>query len=59
MNIYQKVIKVKKECESRKVCGDCNYCYYCATTNILLYSPAFESIETIAKAIKIEKWNVK
>jgi hypothetical protein len=59
MTIYQKAIKVKKECESRKVCGDCIYCYYCATTNILLYSPAFETIEVIAKAIEEEKWNVK
>ena len=59
MTNYQKAIKIKKECESRKVCGDCNYCFNCATTNILLYSPAFESIEVIAKAIKEEKWNIK
>lgn len=59
MKNYQKAIKVKKVCESRTNCAGCIYANNCANTEILFYTPASENIEEIAKAIKIEKWNVK
>ena len=63
MTIYQKVIKVRKVCDTMKQCnwGDynCPYNKYCLNSNIVLSSPIDESIETVAKAIIIEKWEVK
>ena len=50
MTIYQKAIKVRKEC-----------IYYkkCSKSNIILFSPMDDNILTIAEAIHEEKWNVK
>lgn len=59
MNIYQKAIKLRKECESKENCNDCNYFINCKNSNIIYYIPSDESIEKLSKAIKIEKWNVK
>ena len=62
MNIYQKAIKVRKECESRTNCDDCKYYEDCKNSNffiIYFYTPADESIEKISKVIKEEKWSVK
>ena len=63
MTIYQKVIKVRKTCENMKQCNidgyNCQYNKYCLNSNIVLLSPTDESIETVSKAIIIEKWEVK
>ena len=59
MTKYQKAIKVRKICINKMSCYDCDYCLSCFSSNIIKYSPADESIETVAKAIKEEKWNVK
>ena len=59
MTIYQKAIKLRKICESRKTCSGCIYNSKCADSYILPYSPVDEGIKNVAKAIVIEKWNVK
>ena len=65
MTIYQKAFKVKKECEYRVTCNDCDECNYyidCKNSNYFIlyfFAPADESIEKISKVIKEEKWNVK
>lgn len=59
MTNYQKAIEVRKVCENREMCNDCGYYYDCKRSRILHFSPACENIETIVKAIKEEKWNVK
>ena len=59
MTIYQKAIKVRKVCEVQAECKECLYYDKCNKSNILLIHPVFEDIKVIAKAIKIEKWNVK
>ena len=59
MTIYQKAIKVRKECESRKVCANCPYDEDCLKSNIIFLIPSMSNIKEIAKAIVIEKWNVK
>ena len=59
MTNYQKAIKVRKECETQKVCGNCPYREHCLKSNILFFEPTIEDIKDIAKAIVIEKWNVK
>ena len=63
MNIYQKVIKIRKTCESMNQCNidgyNCPYNKYCLNSNIILLSPIDESIKKVAKAIIIEKWEVK
>ena len=63
MTIYQKVIKVRKVCEITKQCNidgyNCPYNKYCLNSNIVLLSPTDESIKKVAKAIIIEKWEVK
>lgn len=65
MTIYQKAIKVRKECESRNNCSDCDNCKYyedCKNSNFFIlyfFAPADESIEIISKVIIKEKWNVK
>lgn len=65
MTNYQKAIKVRKECESKMNCHDCDNCNYyedCRNSNyfiIYFYAPADESIEIISEVIKEEKWNVK
>ena len=59
MTIYQKAIKVRKVCESKRSCYICEYYFSCKSSNIILYTPVDESIKTVAKAIKKEKWNIK
>ena len=59
MTNYQKAIKVRKECETQKVCGNCPYKDYCLKSNILFFEPSMEDLKEIAKAIVKEKWNVK
>ena len=62
MNLYQKVIKIRKTCEATKKCNwggyICPYNKYCLNSNIVLLSPIDESIETVSKAIIEEKWKV-
>ena len=59
MTIYQKAIKVRKVCESKKNCIGCDYYYKCTYSQNILFSPVDEDINDIAKAIKEEKWKVK
>lgn len=59
MTIYQKAIKVRKVCISKRTCYGCDYFDYCRKTIILFNTPADESITTISKAIKEEKWDIK
>ena len=59
MTTYQKAIKVRKECETQKVCGNCPYKEHCLESNIVFLEPSFQDLKEIAKAIVIEKWNVK
>ena len=57
MTIYQKAIKVRKVCESRITCKGCNYMNMCKYS-IFFFKPANHDIETVARAIKEEKWKV-
>ena len=59
MTIYQKAIKVRKVCESRTTCKDCEYLNHCIKCELKFLSPIEESLETLANVIKKEKWNVK
>ena len=59
MTIYQKAIKVRKVCETQKVCGNCPYKELCLESNIVFLEPSFQDLKDIAKAIVIEKWDVK
>ena len=63
MTIYQKAIKVRKECETTEQCYNnnwsCPYKDYCYNSNIVFRIPSLSNIKEIAKAIVIEKWNVK
>ena len=59
MTNYQKAIKVRKECETQKVCENCPYKDNCLKSNILFFDPSMEDLKMIAKAIVLEKWNVK
>ena len=59
MTNYQKAIKVRKVCETQKVCANCPYKEHCSKSNILFFEPSMEDLKDIAKAIKEEKWNVK
>ena len=61
MTIYQKAIKVIRECENRKICGG-NSCLYfdkCIKSKIIFCSPKFSKIERVAKAIESENWKIK
>ena len=59
MTIYQKAIKVKKECETHRECENCTYKKHCLISDILFFEPSKDDLKEIAKAIVIEKWNVK
>ena len=59
MTNYEKAIKVRKECDSQRVCSKCPYKEHCLKSNILFFGPSMEDIKVIEKAIVIEKWNVK
>ena len=62
MTIFQKAIKVRKECEKHKKCNfnnNCPYNDYCMISSTLLYSPMKENLKTLSKAIQLEKWKVK
>ena len=59
MTKYQKAIKLRKICENNESCYVCDYCLSCFSSNIIIYSPLDETIITVAKAIKEEKWDVK
>ena len=59
MTIYQKAIKLRKICENNESCYVCDYYLNCLSSNIIKYSPLDETIITVAKSIKEEKWNVK
>ena len=52
MTIYQKAIKVRKVCESKKNCIGCDYYYKCTYSQNILFSPVDEDIKDVAKAIK-------
>ena len=58
MTNYQKAIKVRKTCENQITCYDCEYYPNCFTSNIILYLPVDESITTVDRAIREEKWKV-
>ena len=63
MTIFQKAIKVRKVCETTEKCGvndlNCPYNEHCLKSNIIFLIPCMSDIKEIAKAIVIEKWNVK
>ena len=59
MTIYQKAIKVRKECETHFLCTECSYKEQCLNSNIVLLEPRLSEIKEIVKAIVLEKWNVK
>ena len=59
MTNYQKALKVRKECETQKVCANCTYKDQCLKSHILIFEPCMENLKLITKAIVIEKWNVK
>ena len=59
MTIYQKAIKVRKVCETQSTCENCPYKEHCLKSTILFFEPNAEDLKEIAKAIVIEKWNVK
>ena len=61
MTIYQKAIKVRKVCETTEKCNglNCPYNEDCLKSNIIFLIPSTSNIKEIAKAIVIEKWNVK
>ena len=59
MTIYQKAVKVRKECESHFLCTDCLYKEQCLNSNIVLIEPRLAELKDIVKAIVLEKWNVK
>ena len=59
MSNYEKAIKVWEECDTHKMCTECPYKEDCSKSNIVLFVPRFTDLEEIAKAIEIEKWNVK
>ena len=59
MTIYQKAIKVRKECEKHFLCTECSYKEQCLNSNILLLEPRLADLKEIVKAIVLEKWNVK
>ena len=58
MTNYQKAIKVRKQCESKKTCEGCNYMNMCKYSSFF-FKPIDKNIETVARAIKEEKWKVK
>ena len=57
MTIYQKAIKLRKHCESRITCEGCNYMNMCKYSSFF-FKPVDKDIETVARAIKREKWKV-
>ena len=57
MTNYQKAIKVRKQCESKKTCEGCNYMNMCKYSSFF-FKPVDKDIETVARAIKREKWKV-
>ena len=59
MTIYEKAIKVMKECDTQFLCTDCPYKEQCINSNIVLLEPRLTDLKEISKAIVIEKWNVK
>ena len=59
MTIYQKAIKVRKYCENKILCDGCIYRNKCSKSKKLIFTPVDEDIETVARAIKEEKWKVK
>ena len=63
MTNYQKAIKVRKVCETRENCSTndsiCPYKEHCLKSKIIIFEPIFIKLKVIAKAIVIEKWNVK
>ena len=63
MTNYQKAIKVRKVCETRESCSTndsiCPYKEHCLKSKIIIFEPIFIKLKVIAKAIVIEKWNVK
>lgn len=58
MNIYQKAIKVRKVCESRKDCEGCQYSEKCKKS-FYYYIPVDVNLLELTKIIKNEKWIVK
>ena len=59
MTNYQKAIKVRKECETHRECENCPYKKHCLISDVLFFEPSLEDLKEIAKAIVIEKWDVK
>ena len=59
MTIYQKAIKVRKKCETQKVCDNCPYKEHCLKSKIVWFEPMWIELKKIAEAIVTEKWNVK
>ena len=58
MTFYQKAIKLRKHCESKTTCEGCNYMNMCKYSTFF-FKPVNKDIETVARAIKVEKWNIK
>ena len=59
MTIYQKAIKLRKQCENTKFCKNCKYLDKCNKSHILTFEPMWADIKYIAEIIIKEKWNVK
>ena len=63
MTNYQKAIKVRKVCETTEHCSindwNCPYKEHCLKSKIVWFEPSWADLKKIAKAIVIEKWNVK
>ena len=59
MLLIEKAIKVRKTCDNIRSCYDCDYYLSCFSSNIIEYTPLDESITTVVRAIKEEKWEVK
>ena len=60
MTNYQKAIKVRKTCENIIDCvNGCPYFNQCTTKKLERFIPQNLKIEALARAIQVEKWNVK
>ena len=58
MTNYQKAIKVRKVCETKSKCEDCEYFVNCKKHFYLRFTPLDVNIEDLANVIKEEKWKV-
>ena len=59
MTIYQKAIKVRKVCESQRVCKNCQYYNKCKKCIYHRFTLLNVTIKDLSEVIKKEKWKVK